>query len=81
MFKWIKYVAMCGVCSLASIIAEDDELADNSQGECAYAEQEVERRYFSRRPRWKEDNFLEQQYRDSDWPARRGEELSDMLSR
>lgn len=31
--------------------------------------------------RWKEDNFLEKQYEDSLWPARRDDELSDQLSR
>lgn len=34
-----------------------------------------------RRNRWKEDHFLEQQFQDSAWPARRDDELSDQLGR
>lgn len=33
------------------------------------------------RRRWKRNRFAEQQYQEAGWPGRRGDELSDQLSR
>jgi hypothetical protein len=53
--------------------APDLRTCDNPNCQCC--------RRKCKRKRWRSTRFAEKQYQESGWPSRRGDELSDQLSR
>jgi len=80
MFRKIYSITFALLCTSTFIAAEGEEEVQIAPEETQYFEQQ-DYRYNNYRRKWRDDRFLERQYQDSDWPSRRGEELSDILSR
>lgn len=64
----------CGAVQEEALVCEQEEEYSETRSWPA------EQRYLARQ-RWQYDHFLERQYEETGWPGRRGDELSDQLSR